>query len=115
MKLNVRYFTAGAVVGGIATTIAHNPKPFIDVCGAIFNNKIAKGAGLGLVSGTVVSGVLVLRDRLSPHQGGTQASMGAAFTKAFIQLLGPPVVGTLGGALIGGVLALSRHITVQIK
>ncbi len=31
------------------------------------------------------------------------------------QLVVPPLIGTLGGALIGAELSRSRHVTIQIK
>lgn len=115
MKLSLRVFVAGAVFGGLGYAIASNPKPFIDVCGTIFNNNIAKGAGIGFVGGALVAAGLEYRESRLPHQGGTHASMGAGFAKAFAIWFAPPIIGTLGGALIGGALSLSKHVVIQIK
>lgn len=115
MKLNLRLFVAGVAVGGLGYVIAYNPKPILDVCGTIFNNKIAKGAGLGFVGGALVAAGLEYRESRLPHQGGTHASMGGGFAKAFAIWFVPPIIGTLGGALIGGALSLNKHVVIQIK
>ncbi len=110
----IKIFVGGMMLGIAASAIASNPKPFIDVCSTIFRNTIVKGAGLGLVAGLAVTGVLLYRESRPERQPKGHTGMMAGFAKLYV-IGAIPIIGALGGALVGGAISLSRRVTIQVK
>jgi len=103
-----------AVAGAAVVVIVYNPRPVIDVCCAIFKNKIVQGAGSGFLAGLALSTVMILKDLRAPAGSNSTTTMGAAGAQLVVYFA-PPILGTLAGALIGGAISLSHHIAIQIK
>jgi hypothetical protein len=107
---------AVAFVSGLAVAaIVHRPRQISDVCGFIFNNTIAKSAGVGLGLGVATTGILMFRARRKTAEVQTQTGTWGNLIEGLFRLFGPPIVGTVVGALIGVAVTGSRHVTIVVK
>lgn len=108
--MKIRPVVVSAFVAGIAiATIAYNPRKVMDVCNVLFNNTIAKSAGIGLVLGAAITGIELFRPHRSKPVG--MAAYGGALMITFSY----PVIGLVGGALVGSLITGSRHVTIGFK
>ena len=57
----------------------------------------------------------MLRARRKPTETPTHAGMGGALIEGIARLVLPPIIRTLGGALIGVAISGSRHVTIVVK
>ncbi len=97
-------------IGGLATaTVICKPKQTAAVCDFLFNNRVCKGALMGVTAGVVVSAYLVNSAAVSPST--TMANVGANVVLAFA----PPIFGAAAGAFIGGLTSICRRITVNFN
>jgi len=57
----------------------------------------------------------MLRARRKPTETPTHAGMGGALIEGIARLVLPPIIRTIGGALIGVAISGSRHVTIVVK